>query len=364
MKITTEKKLVLALFIGGILAASQASAHVVYPKALYNDTGTNPAHTTTGVNQTSFGTGPTQTFTATSNVGWYSGSSAGLAQVSSDWNAYRTINGGIPAGATASVNGANSHDSKVLYFALAQESLVSFNISANTSVSSGQTGVGAFQPALSIYSGLAPYLAHDGAAGNTAATAHALALDSNGFAPWSQFYGAGPTAQNGNAASLWGVYRSDASWSIGHDSTVTAFPNGDPVNGFDYGELNLVGYATNDGQHFGDVSNIASGVGGTSVGATFDLQPGVYTVYVAGNDSSLLSGYLAALFASAGLPVGPENCTTCAGRTLDISAYRAKFGFDITTSVQAVPIPAAVWLFGSALGGLGLFGRRKSASKV
>jgi len=34
---------------------------------------------------------------------------------------------------------------------------------------------------------------------------------------------------------------------------------------------------------------------------------------------------------------------------------------DYSVQINAVPIPAAVWLFGSALGGLGVFGRRKTA---
>lgn len=36
--------------------------------------------------------------------------------------------------------------------------------------------------------------------------------------------------------------------------------------------------------------------------------------------------------------------------------------YTVTTHSYSVPIPAAVWLFGSALGGLGLFGRRKQKS--
>ena len=43
-----------------------------------------------------------------------------------------------------------------------------------------------------------------------------------------------------------------------------------------------------------------------------------------------------------------------------IAAYSgADTASGVTSSVSAVPVPAAVWLFGSALAGMGLFGRRK-----
>jgi len=39
----------------------------------------------------------------------------------------------------------------------------------------------------------------------------------------------------------------------------------------------------------------------------------------------------------------------------------ANLAYTATISASPVPVPAAVWLFGSALAGLGVFGRRKSA---
>jgi hypothetical protein len=40
---------------------------------------------------------------------------------------------------------------------------------------------------------------------------------------------------------------------------------------------------------------------------------------------------------------------------------RGNYGFNIQTTVAAVPIPGAVWLFGSALLGMIGYGRRKTA---
>ena len=349
-----------ALFGGAMIMSISAQAHVSYPKALYNDTGTNPAHVTTGANLTAPGTG-TQTFTATSNVGWYAASTAGLAAATSQWNAVQLAN----SAAASPIAAANSHDDKFLYFDLAKESKVTFTVAANTTTS-GQTGSGAYQPAFSIFSGLAPYLSHDGAVSTDSAN-HTIALDPNGFAPWSQFYGTPGTGLNGYNGSLWGQYTSDKSFSIGHDTTVvggvgspvTAYPNGDPVNGFDFTTLNLVGYATNDGQAFGDLSHTGSGVGGTTVTATFDLQPGAYSLVVGGNNQSLLSGYLNDLFATVG--TGTILNSPGPGRSAAVSADRLTFGFNITTTVTAVPVPGAVWLFGSALAALTAVGRRKSS---
>jgi hypothetical protein len=44
-----------------------------------------------------------------------------------------------------------------------------------------------------------------------------------------------------------------------------------------------------------------------------------------------------------------------------ISGLRGAYGFTIDTTVAAVPVPGAVWLFGSALAGLIGYGRRKTA---
>jgi hypothetical protein len=54
---------------------------------------------------------------------------------------------------------------------------------------------------------------------------------------------------------------------------------------------------------------------------------------------------------------------------LDHADYKVTFSSDTlhfalsgnTITVTAVPVPAALWLFGSALAGMGIIGRRKSA---
>jgi hypothetical protein len=84
---------------------------------------------------------------------------------------------------------------------------------------------------------------------------------------------------------------------------------------------------------------------------------------VAGSSAELIlsglssGGYL--------LVVGSDlACGTFAGNTLaacPTTFLSGSYNLTITPSVSAVPIPAAVWLFGSALAGLGVFGRRKSS---
>ena len=61
---------------------------------------------------------------------------------------------------------------------------------------------------------------------------------------------------------------------------------------------------------------------------------------------------------------GTTNDGSAGYYTLIVAAHGGGAGSGVayevvTASVSAVPIPAAVWLFGSALGGMGVFGRRK-----
>jgi len=49
------------------------------------------------------------------------------------------------------------------------------------------------------------------------------------------------------------------------------------------------------------------------------------------------------------------------GDTTAVAALRLARTASISFSTTAVPAPAAVWLFGSALAGMGIIGRRKQA---
>ena len=89
-------------------------------------------------------------------------------------------------------------------------------------------------------------------------------------------------------------------------------------------------------------------------------------VHIFHNGSSLFDG----LVNGFGPGSGPSFATSLAvlqGDTIDFAVgignngtyISDTTGLDATITVTAVPIPATIWLFGSALVGLGVFGRRK-----
>jgi len=96
---------------------------------------------------------------------------------------------------------------------------------------------------------------------------------------------------------------------------------------------------------------------------TGTLGPGDYSIWVGGTNAADADAQkanyqaLAAHIAAGGL--GTD--ATGAALNAAITALRGNYGFTIQTTVAAVPVPGAVWLFGSALAGLVGFGRRKSA---
>jgi hypothetical protein len=61
---------------------------------------------------------------------------------------------------------------------------------------------------------------------------------------------------------------------------------------------------------------------------------------------------------------GNNYFTAVFGGNADISSTGAAKNFMATVSVQPVPVPAAVWLFGSALAGMVGFGRRKAVTSA
>ena len=62
-------------------------------------------------------------------------------------------------------------------------------------------------------------------------------------------------------------------------------------------------------------------------------------------------------------PVAGINAGDTLGSNQTHADYQIKFAADVpfTVTPTTVPLPAAVWLFGSAIAGLGFFGRKKQA---
>lgn len=365
-----RKNLVSALLIGGAMAVSgQASAHWSSGPFLYNDAGSNPlnlangnlaagvANNGVGVNGTGSGTNVatgtsygtyTQTRATSSDYGWIQGQDNTL------W--------------------ANSHDNKGLAFSLTGTSQVSFTVNTvGTAASITQTqatGGSAvtnltaldWNPAFSIFKGLAPQSSHEGGAGNTT-----LANNLPGYVSWGPYASAQPytagtdatyEATTGNTYTgngTWGAYRSNADWTGGRDVSATAT----------YGNGNLIGTSLALGG--GNVSTLdylgsaSSAPGGHTVTWTGTLGPGDYSIWVGGtnaaNSAQQILNYQALLAAT-----NAADTAGIAAANAAITALRGSYGFTIQTTVAAVPVPATVWLMITGL--MGLLGLQKRNKMV
>ena len=365
-----RKNLVSALLVGGAMAASgQASAHWSSGPFLYNDAGTNPmqlangnlalgvANNGTGANAigtfgTNVATGTsygsyTQTRTTSSDYGWIQG------QDNSLWS--------------------NSHDNKGLAFTLTSASKVSFKVTtlgtAATAVQTQATGGTAvttltgldWNPAFSIFKGLAPQSSHEGGAGNTT-----LTNNLPGYIDWSPYASASPytaathatyEATTGNTYTgngTWGAYRSNDDWTGGRDISATAtFGNGNLIGT----DLTLGG---NNVRTLSYIDAAASANGAHTVSWTGTLGAGDYSIWVGGAnaaDAEQQALNYQALFAA----TTANDAAAITAANAAISGLRGAYGFTVDTTVAAVPVPGAVWLFGSALAGLIGYGRRKAA---
>jgi len=364
-----RKNLVSALLIGGAMAVSgQASAHWSSGPFLYNDAGTNPLQlansnlaagvanngvgangTNTGTNTgtgTSYGT-YTQTRAVASDYGWIQGQDNTL------W--------------------ANSHDNKGLAFSLATTSHVSFTVTTlgtkSSVVQTQATGSATsttltaldWNPAFSIFKGLAPQSSHEGGAGNTT-----LSNNLPGYISWGPYAANEPytastdatyEATTGNTYTgngTWGAYRSNADWTGGRDVSATAT----------FGNGNLIGTDTTlGGNNVSTLTYLASASAPNAHTVTWsgDLGPGNYSIWVGGTNSAdaaqQILNYQALLAAT-----NAADTAGIAAANNAITALRGNYGFTIKTTVAAVPVPATVWLMITGLMGLLGLQKRKMAA--
>lgn len=231
-----------------------------------------------------------------------------------------------------------------------------------------------------MFSGLVPAASHDGVgdtngltpgqittlqsaaivgtAANTPGDGGYLQNLPAGFATWSPFFDAndeiaaegGPSTRN-----LWGVYKSDSDFTMGNNNGLVS-------------TVSFLGSAA-DG-HGGDTED-------NSVTWTGNLGPGTYSLVIGGSNLGALQSLFNLVQQGTGNPApgftacDPSNPVSCSGTAFP-AAYateRAARNMQISMNIngvdlQPVPVPAAVYLFGSGLIGLAGMARRKMAAKV
>ncbi|QSA97037.1 VPLPA-CTERM sorting domain-containing protein [Methylococcus sp. EFPC2] len=314
------------------LMAGSAAAHVGYGTALYDQA------TDTYAPAGSAGFDPT----VTSNAGWIAGQA----------------NNGVNR--TAFVDTlADTHNTRARWFSLTQESLVSFTITGTANAN----GASILNPGFSLYRGTTPISSsHDGAGDQNDLSADVIAAQNGNaafqaylaarapFAVWSPFYDANDeiAAAGGGAPDAggpnWGVFNGSDDFTLANNA----------------GQLNTWDYISSAGDGHGDdaLDNQISFSG--------TLGPGVYAIFIGGSSLSELG----ALFTEVqqGTPNGNFSNAAEVNGTNYGAAYAAlrqarNAHIDFAVAAAApVPVPAAVWLFGSALAGMGVISRRKSAA--
>ena len=329
-----RKALVLGSLSAAVLmlAAGAASAHVGYGSSLYEQS-TN-----------TFGTLNNFIPTASSNAGWISGMS----------------NNGVNRTGTVDTL-ADTHNNRFRFFTLTEASNVSITVygTANTN------GASVLNPGFSLFSGLVPASSHDGVADAFGRTpeqnaimqtpAHlALSANTPAYATWSPFFDSMDEiiAQGGGAVDAggpnWGVYQADGDVTMGNQAGLVS-------------TMNYTGISVGDG-HNGDVQDNAVNWTGT-------LGPGTYSLVIGGARLDDLAALFAAV--QGGVPAGcTEVSASCNGTTYGTDYTSARLArnmyisMTVNGNVSPVPVPAAVYLFGTGLVGLAGMARRKMAAKA
>lgn len=270
---------------------------------------------------------------ASAHIGYGADLNTVAGQATANLNTTVTSNMGFIGGSQSAFLG-DSHNTRARWFTLTEPQRVNFTITGTNT-----NGNGVLNPAFSLYkeaNGAAPFASeHDGYgdlinAGNYAATSAAgkAYLNSQaGFASWSPFAIANPAIDLAKA-ELGGAPRTDPNWGIfDANGDFTACNNNGQCNTWDY-------------------QSSGTSPSNSSVSYSGILQPGTYSIFIGGDDQSDYESLLAAYQG---------------GDTTAVAALRLARTASISFSTTAVPVPAAVWLFGSALAGMGIIGRRKQA---
>jgi hypothetical protein len=294
--------LLFTLFIALVLAGTPvgpASAHVGYTQLYADPNVVNPLTGALGTGSPAFPLAST----AASNAGWVAG------QDNTTW--------------------ANSHDNRFFYLNLGSTLTIDFTITGTNT-----NGNGVLNPGYSIFQGTVPVAAHDGAVQNDAYLAA-----QTGFASWSPFAATNTNIVNAGGTittAHWGQYRSNADVTMSKDAAAPGYPT---VQG-QVGTMYFTGLS-------------GSNASGNVVSGHYTLGPGLYSLVVGGANPFDLQTYLAAAMATNGNYSGTQDPTILAA----YNAARLARTFNIEFS--AVPIPAAVYLFGSGLIGIAAFARRR-----
>ena len=295
----------LADAVGLFLSAGQASAHVVYGNSLYADTSVVDPVRTAVAQFAQNAIDPTVIVAGVNGAGSVNGIQDRFVSSNAGW-----------VGGLDPVGGMDSHRNRFMYFNLGSEAIIDFTITGTNlpnGTANGGVSAGVLNPGYSLFSGVAPHLSHDGSpyAGQPA------------FSTWSPFNGAAA----GNTGVRFGSYNSNAAFTMANDQ----------------GTVSTVNFLNSDSS----ATNVVTG--------QYTLGPGVYSLVVGGANGADLAAMLSNAQAS-------ESCDIV-GAACDVyNINKLSRSFNIVFNVTPVPLPAAVWLFGSGVVGVIAFARRRMSA--